>query len=50
MLISEKVLSAQVIVCDHLVVDDGQGADAVEDEILCDLCSECLYRYEQNVG
>ena len=47
---ANEVLSAQVVFSHLVTVDDGQGANAVEDEVLGDFGTQGFDRDEQNVG
>ena len=48
--VGEEELGAQVIFGDGLVVSDGDGADACENQVLCDLVGEGFEADEEDVG
>lgn len=47
---ANEVLSAQVVFSHLVTVDDGQGANAVEDEVLGDFGTQGFDGDEQDVG
>lgn len=46
----DEKLCAEIIVCDRLIVDQGDGAYAGQDKVLCNLISETFHSDKQYAG
>ena len=46
----DEKLGGQIVFSDSVMIDDGEGTDAREDQILCDFICDCLDTDEEDVG